>query len=382
MKILIASDSFKDALPALKVCEAMARGARRACPDADIALIPLADGGEGTAEIMTYHAGGRWVAARASDPLGRPIEACYGLSPDGSTAYIDMAQASGLPLLAAEERDPERTSTRGTGELILDAWRRGARRIYLGIGGSATNDGGAGMAAALGYQFLDAQGQTLEPRGGNLGDISRIEADNLAFAPGDVEVVVLCDVDNPLFGEQGAARVYGPQKGADVAMVARLDEGLRRFAQVLQRRFEGDHAGVPGAGAAGGMGAGALAFLGATLRPGIDTIMDHSGFDKALVGAQLVFTGEGRLDGQTLRGKLIHGVCRRAQAAGAPVIALCGASLASLEQLETLGLAAAFAIVDRPATLEEAIARSAELLEASAWNALRIFLAGRRGASL
>ena len=371
MKILIAADSFKDALPALEVCQAMARGLRRALPQSETILFPMADGGEGTAEILTYHSRGQWVEKEVNDPFFRPVTAGYGLSGDGRTAFIEMAAASGLPLLKPEERSALRTTTFGTGELILDAIQRGATKILLGIGGSATNDAGMGMAAALGYRFFDEKGERLPATGENLAKASTIDNSHLLADLEGVEVEVLCDVDNPLFGEKGAAYVYAPQKGADADDVALLDKGLRHFALLLENKFGEDFAAVPGAGAAGGMGAGALAFLGAMLRPGIQTVMELTGFDARLEQADLVITGEGKVDEQTLYGKLILGITRKAAARQIPVLAFCGTLEATPAQIQAIGLQAAFSLLTRPCTLEEAIAATADQLEQLAFNVAR-----------
>ena len=368
MKILIAADSFKDALPALEVCRAIARGLRRALPQAELLLFPMADGGEGTAEILTYHSRGERIEKEVNDPLFRPVTAGYGLSGDGKAAFIEMAAASGLPLLKQDERSALKTTTFGTGELILDAIQRGVQRIMLGIGGSATNDAGIGMAAALGYRFFDENGERLPATGENLARVSTVDSGHLKARLEGLEVEVLCDVDNPLFGEKGAAHVYAPQKGANPEGVAILDDGLRHFAQLLEHKFGKDFAHIPGAGAAGGLGAGAMAFLGGRLRPGIEAVMDYTRFEDQLEGVQIVFTGEGKVDSQTLHGKLIYGITRRAKAAGVPVVALCGALLASPEDVDAIGLKAAFSIQNRPASLETALKETAEGLERTAFH--------------
>ncbi len=371
MRILIATDSFKDALSAIDVCRAIERGLRRARPDVETVLFPLADGGEGMDEILTYHTGGQLVTARVHDPLFRLIEARYGLSADGSTAFIAMASASGLPLLRPEERDPRRTTTLGAGELIGDAIRRGVRRIILGIGGSATNDGGVGMATALGYTFPDKGGQPVSPTGGNLTSIAQIDDDGRQFDPEKYQFEVWCDVDNPLYGPKGAARVYAPQKGASPEAVEELDAGLHHLAVLLEEKFGKPFDHIPGAGAAGGLGAGAMAFLGAKLRPGIDAIMDMASFNEKLRGADLIVTGEGKIDAQTLSGKLIQGVTGRAKTRKIPVIALCGALDLTPDQTEALGLRAAFSILRQPIALSAALGRTAEDLEQTAYHLLR-----------
>ncbi len=360
MRILIAPDSFKDALPAARVCEAIAAGLARRYPGADLIAFPLADGGEGTGAVLQAHLGLRPVEIDVADPLMRPIRAAYGLAPDASVAVIEMARASGLERLAPGERDARATSTFGTGQLIADAVARRARRIVLAIGGSATNDGGVGAAAALGWRFLDAGGADLPPIGANLGAIARILAPP---APLDAQVEVICDVTNPLCGPHGAAQTYARQKGADDDAIAALDAGLAHLDALVGRP---GLALTPGAGAAGGLGFGAMAFLDARLRGGIDLVMDLTGFDAALKGVDLVVTGEGRLDGQTLQGKLIAGVCARSGAAGVPVIALCGDITATDDQLRAIGLSAAYDInpVKRP--LSELLASAAAALERTA----------------
>ena len=373
MRILIAPDKFKGALSALQVAEAMARGLRRACPQAEIRLHPLADGGEGTAEILAYHNGGTMRQAQVQDPLFRPVVARYGLSHDRQTAYIEMAEASGLALLHPKERNCLLTSTYGTGELILHAWEAGARHIILGIGGSATTDGGIGMAAALGYRLLDAAGAPLSPIGENLGKIAQIDRSALRVDPAALTVEVACDVDNPLCGPRGAAAVYGPQKGADATAVRQLDAGLAHLAQLWARDWGLAVAERPGAGAAGGLGAGAMAFLGARLRPGIDLVMAHSRLDEALAGVDLVLTGEGKIDAQTLHGKVIMGLSRRAAAAGIPLAALCGTLEATPELIEALGLAYAASILNRPLSLEAAMTETAPALEMASFSLLRLF---------
>lgn len=335
-------------------------------PDIDTQLLPLADGGEGTAEILTYHSQGQWVMVKVRDPLGRPHLAGFGLSSDGQTAFLDMAQAAGLPLLSPQERNPLHTTTYGVGELILAAVQKGARRILLGIGGSATNDAGMGMAAALGYRFLDKEGNLLDPVGGSLGKVARIDTSNILSELKTLQTSVLCDVNNPLYGLQGAANVYAPQKGADATAVERLDRGLAHFAKIAGQWLGADYSQTPGAGAAGGLGFGAMAFLGAQLQPGINTILDQIDFEQHLQKADLLITGEGKLDRQTLQGKLIGGLTSRAKEYGVPVIALCGQLAINEEELMALGIREAHSIMQPGMTLEESMARTAELLEAKA----------------
>jgi|AntRauTorckE5430_2_1112549.scaffolds.fasta_scaffold21598_2 glycerate kinase len=374
MRILIASDTFKDALDAQAVCEAISSGLLAANKTFEVVKMPLADGGEGTAAILAHHTGGQMVQDRSTSPLFEPLMAEYGMSGDGKTAFIEMAAASGLQSLKPEERNPLYTSTMGTGMLIIAAVSRGASKIILGLGGSATNDAGMGMATALGYRFLDRDGRELEPVGGNLGKIDRIDDASLLFDPRELEIITLCDVDNPLYGADGAAQVFAPQKGADEAGVKLLDEGLRHIAPKMEALAGQSVAEVPGSGAAGGMGAGCLTYLGATLQPGIETIMEVAGFEDALANADYVITGEGRLDKQTLRGKLIKGITRRASQKNVPVIALCGALEVAPEAVRSIGLRAAFSIQNRPVSLETALTETAARLEEAAFHVGRLLI--------
>jgi glycerate kinase len=362
MHVLIACDSFKDALDADRVCQAVARGLARAHPGIGVTEMPLSDGGEGVLDILRKALALKTVTLEADDPLGRPARASYGISADGGTALVEMATASGLQLLSQAERDPLRTSTFGTGQLLADARARGARTALLAIGGSATNDAGIGMAAALGWQFLDSGGNAVKPEGGNLQQIARIvPPPQKPFG----KVEVLCDVTNPLYGPNGAAWIYGPQKGGNTESLTHLDQGLRHIAALVEREL-GRHglAQVPGAGAAGGLGFGGMAFLDATLKRGIEMVMDLVGFDTAVRQADLVITGEGHIDGQSLQGKLIQGVCGRA--GGKPVIALCGKLSASPAEIAAVGLKAAYSINPEPRPLAEMLAATAENLERTA----------------
>jgi glycerate kinase len=368
MKILIATDSFKDALPALEVCKAIEKGIQLSGKKVETILFPLGDGGEGTAEILTWHSKGRLVKANFSDPLLRRIEAQYGVSADGQTAFIEMAQTAGLQLLGEQERNCMNTTTFGTGEMIRHAIENGAKKIVLGIGGSATNDAGMGMAAALGYQFFDENDRELEPIGSNLSKVQRIEKMEVIKTLKDVEFRVLCDVENPLYGENGAAFVYARQKGANAEEVKILDEGLRHFASILRMELIAEVDDVKGAGAAGGLGAGAIAFLNAKLVRGIDFVLDVTGFEKVLKAVDLIISGEGKIDHQSLEGKLIQGVANLAQQHNVPVIAFCGNLEAEPEIIKKIGLTAAFSISQKPVTLEESIEHTAEGLENLAFN--------------
>lgn len=360
MNILVACDSFKDALDARAVCRAIAVGLKRAHPGASVTEMPLSDGGEGLLDVLREPMRLSTVEAPAHDPLGRPITGRYGLSGDGRTCVVEMAEASGLQRLTLDERDPLKASTFGTGELLADARARGATRAVLAIGGSATNDGGIGAAAALGWGFLDAHGDTLPPDGGHLSQIAHIEAAPAPFAAMDV----LCDVTNPLYGPTGAAWIYGRQKGGTDATLPGLDDGLRHLASVVSAQLGKDVAQVPGAGAAGGLGYGAMAFFGATLRRGIEVVLDLTGFDAAAAKADLIITGEGHLDGQSAQGKLIQGVCARAK--GKKVIALAGKLSASPDEIAAIGLAGALSINKVEAPLDAMLAATAANLERTA----------------
>ena len=364
MRILIASDSFKDALSAPEVCRSIAAGIRQNQGDADIAVFPLADGGEGTFDVLSFHLDLHTVEVDTFDPLFRPIRASYGLSADGSTAVVELAGASGLQLLARQERNPLHTSTYGTGLLLADAIDKGVSKIILALGGSATNDAGAGMASALGWHFLDDSGREIAATGLGLSQVSRIIPPELVIVP---ETEVICDVTNPLFGPEGAAFVYARQKGADEFSISVLDAGLRHVARLAAEQLDkGGLAQMPGAGAAGGAGFGAMAFLGATLRRGADLVMDIAGLDDALAKTDLVITGEGQLDGQTLHGKLVQSICRRAARSGVPVVALCGRLTASPEQLAAIGLRAAWSINEVELPLQEMLDKTAENLTRTA----------------
>lgn len=315
-KYVLIPDSFKGTLSARDFCAVAREAIGRADPGAQVLSIPLADGGEGTVEAFLAACGGRRIDCPCTGPYGGTAPGFYGLLPDG-TAVVELAAAAGLPL-AGEHLHPADATTYGVGQLLLHAARHGARRLLLGLGGSATNDGGCGAAAALGVEFYDSRGRTFVPTGGTLGDIHRISAENLEPLP---PVTVLCDVDNPLCGSRGAAAVFGPQKGADPDMVRLLDAGLAHLAAVLRRDTGRDVLDMPGGGAAGGFGAGAAALLNARLRPGVEMLLDAADFPRLAADADLIITGEGRLDSQSLGGKAVIGVARRARELGAPCAA-------------------------------------------------------------
>jgi len=377
MRILVAPDSFKGSLSAMAVAEAMERGIRAVFPDAEVARLPIADGGEGTVEALVSATGGRRLEAVVTGPLGRPVTAAWGVLGDGLTAVIEMAAASGLTLVPREERDPLAATSFGTGQLLRAALDLGLRRIIIGLGGSATNDGGAGMAQALGARLLDRDGAPLGPGGARLAGLARIDLEGLDPRLAETELLVACDVDNPLCGERGASAVFGPQKGASPAMVAELDAALGRFAELAAAATGRDVARAPGAGAAGGMGAGLLFFTGARIRPGVEIVLEANDFAEKVRGADLVFTGEGRTDAQTAMGKAPVGVARAAAPFGVPVICLSGGLGPGHELVLEQGICALAAIVPGPMALEACLAEAGRLVEDGTARACRLLRAGR-----
>lgn len=347
MNIILAPDSFKGTLSARQVCEIMAEELTAVFPDCRITSIPVADGGEGTVECFVTALGGEVVHTRVSGPYFEPVDGFYGIINDHlgrRTAVIEMAAAAGLPLAEATERgsDPCLTTTYGVGELILDAVKHDCRRVIMGLGGSCTTDGGCGMAAAVGVKFYDADGNSFVPVGGTMEKVVRIDMSGKDKMLDGVEFVTMCDVDNPMYGPAGAAYVFAPQKGADAAAVERLDAGLRSLCGVMEAELGVQLSELAGGGAAGGLGAGMLAFLGAIPTRGIDVVLDTVGFDTAVRNADFVFTGEGKMDSQSVRGKVISGVARRAAAAGVAVIAVVGDAAPGSEQMLDSGVTAIF----------------------------------------
>ncbi|MDO8630841.1 MAG: glycerate kinase, partial [Phycisphaerales bacterium] len=324
MKIVVAPDSFKGTLSAGEAADAITAGIRDVLPDAEIDEIPLADGGEGTVDALVVATGGRKLTERVNGPLLEPVDAPYGLLGDGETAVIEMSAAAGLSLLPARLRNPLLTTTSGVGELMEAALRQKPSKIIVGVGGSATNDGGAGAMQALGVRFLDHAGVELKPGGAALADLTSIDASGLRFPAGSVEVVVACDVRNPLIGPEGASVVYGPQKGATPEMVRVLDDALSNYAKVISKYLNKEVVNLPGGGAAGGLAAGLVAFLDARIEAGAELVMDLVGFDDRIRDVDLIVTGEGRIDRQTLYGKTISAVLARARDRGVPIIALAG----------------------------------------------------------
>ncbi|MEW6555635.1 MAG: glycerate kinase [Actinomycetota bacterium] len=363
MRVLIAPDKFKGSLGANEAARAMARGFARGWPEAEVLTCPLADGGEGTMELLVAATGGKTIPCEVTGPLGERRRALLGVLGDGRTAMVEMAAASGLALVPPEKRDPRYATSAGTGDLIRNALDQGLRRIIVGIGGSATNDGGAGMAAALGARFLDENGEDLPHGAIYLNNLESLDLSGLDPRLREAAVVVASDVTNPLLGETGASQVYGPQKGTSEYDVRLLETALARLAEVTSRQVAPGHESKPGAGAAGGLGFGLMAFTGAAVLPGIDVVMKAVGFERKLVGCGLVLTGEGRLDAQTAYGKTVTGVARAAGNHGIPVLALAGEVAGGAEQLHELGVTALLGIARGPMSLEESIRRTRELLE-------------------
>jgi len=381
LRIVLAPDSFKGSLGAAEVCEAFRKGVSRVAPDAECVVLPLADGGEGTTEALCAATGGTIVEIDVTGPLPSDrVRGKLGRLGGGDTAVLEMASASGLALVPPDKRNPLLTTSRGAGELIQAALDAGARHLIIGIGGSATNDLGTGLAQALGVRFFRSDGgEIIAPmRGEWLEEIGRIDVAGLHPAIQECKIEVACDVDNPLLGPRGAAAVYGPQKGATPEIVARLESGAARAIDIIEAATGRRARDFPGSGAAGGLGAGLLAFLGATLRPGIGIVLDATRFVERIRGADLVLTGEGRIDGQTAHGKTISGVARAAKECGVPVVAIVGSIGEGAEFLYSSGLTSVFPLVPGPVTLEEAMANASAMIADTAERVLRLLLAARR----
>ncbi|MFB9216091.1 glycerate kinase [Vibrio sinaloensis] len=358
MKIVIAPDSYKESLTAMEVATAIERGFKQVLPNAEYLKLPMADGGEGTVQSLVDATGGRVVAAQVIGPLGQSVEGFYGLLGNGDTAVIEMAAASGLHLVEPSQRNPLLTTTFGTGELIKAALDAGVKHIIVGIGGSATNDGGMGMAQALGAKFLDSSGNELAFGGGALAELATIDLSGLDKRLNEVQLEVACDVDNPLCGPKGASQVFGPQKGATAFMVSQLDKNLAHYAKVIQQTNGNDVIDQAGAGAAGGLGAAFLGLFDAALRPGINIVMDAVNLAEVVKDADLVITGEGRIDSQTIHGKTPVGVARAAKQYDVPVIGIAGSLAKDCAVVHDHGLDAVYSVVlgatDLPTALKEA----------------------------
>ncbi len=361
MRVLIAPDKFKGTLTAHEVCNAIEAGLKEKSPDIECVNFPLADGGEGTMEILTQQSKGHFITIKAHDPLFRLVDASYGISGDGKTAFIEMASASGLRLLKLEEKNVMQASTYGTGELIKDALNKGVTHIVLGIGGSATNDGGAGAAHVLGYEFLDSENKPVNPTGENLVKIKSIQRDKIHPQLAKVKFTAVCDVDNPLTGKHGAAFIYGAQKGANPEQISLLDEGLKNLADVVQSQLKISIENIPGAGAGGGFGGGVVAFFNGSLRKGIDLVFDLTGFEEEVKKADVVITGEGKLDKQTLQGKVVAGVASLGKQYNKKVICIVGKNELSTSDVNNLGITMLFSLVDHAGN-EDALKNAYNLL--------------------
>jgi glycerate kinase len=378
MHIVVAPDSYKGSVSAVEVALAMERGILKVFPSARVRKIPIADGGEGTVEALVTATGGQYRSNEVAGPLGERIFAAWGVLGDGKTAVIEMATASGLPLVPADRRDPRKASSYGTGELIRAALDAGLRRIIIGIGGSATNDAGAGMARALGARFLAADGSQLADGGAALAALVGIDLSGLDSRLQETEITVACDVDNPLCGPRGASAVFGPQKGATPEIVAELDAALGRFAEYAQQVTGRDVAGLPGAGAAGGLGAGLMFFTRAQLKPGIEIVLDTVNFSTVVKDADYVITGEGRTDFQTAFGKAPVGVAKVAKMSGVPVFCLSGGLGKGADDVLAQGIDAVMSICERPMSLEECMAAGSTLIESATVRLCRIIRAAHR----
>jgi len=370
-KIVIAPDSFKGSMSAKEVCDAVERGIKHVLPDVEIVKIPMADGGEGTVETLVEATAGEIVKINVLDPLGREKESYFGILGDGQTAVIEMALASGLPMVPPDKRNPLFTTTYGTGQLIKAALDRGCRELIIGIGGSATNDGGVGMAQALGAKFLDKNGEEIGFGGGSLARLDRIELESLDPRIKDAIFKVACDVDNPLCGPKGASDVFGPQKGANPEMVQLLDKNLAHLAQIISRDVGINVKDEPGAGAAGGLGAGLMAFCQAKLQRGIELVIAATNLEEKVKGADLVITGEGQMDFQTAHGKTPFGVAQIAKKYNIPVIALVGSIGTGVDVLYERGIDSIFSIVEGPMSLEECMKNGPILTERTAGRVIR-----------
>ncbi|MEK5307783.1 glycerate kinase [Bacillus sp. FSL M8-0326] len=377
MKIVIAPDSFKESLSAYETACAIERGFRSILPDAEYMKIPMADGGEGTVQSLVDATGGTIVKQVVTGPLGKPVDAFFGMLGDGQTAVIEMAAASGLHLVPPEKRNPLFTTSRGTGELMLAALDKGAKHLIIGLGGSATNDGGVGMMQGLGASFLDKAGQDLTPGGGSLNQLASIDLSRLDPRLRSIRLEVACDVDNPLTGERGASAVFGPQKGADTEMVQLLDKNLSHFAQVAKQHLHVSFGDAAGAGAAGGLGASLLGFLQADLQKGIDIVLKAVHFADVLKDADLVITGEGRIDQQTIYGKTPIGVAKAAKQYGLPVIGIAGSLSKDSAVVHDHGIDALFSIIPGVTTLTEAMHDASVYVERTARNIAAVMTFGR-----
>lgn len=342
-KAVLIPDSFKGTLSSAQICEIISEKIKVHEPDCEVVCIPVADGGEGSVDCFLTALGGEKITETAKNPYFEDMETYYGLLDEGKTAVVEMASCAGLPLVE-DRKNPKLTTTYGVGQLILAAARKGAKKIIVGLGGSSTNDGGCGAAAAVGVKFYNKAGETFVPTGGTLAEIEKIDVSGVAQEIRDAEIVTMCDIDNPMYGETGAAYIFGPQKGADEEMVKELDAGLVHLSEVLKRDLGKDYSQIPGTGAAGAMGAGMLAFFGSVLQMGIETVLDTVKFDSIISDADMIFTGEGKMDSQSLRGKVVIGVAKRAKKQQVPVTVIAGGADADIDAAYDMGVTSVFTI--------------------------------------
>lgn len=371
-RFLFIPDSFKETLSSVEICRILEQSAEEIFPDCQTYSIPVADGGEGSVDCFLHALNGEKVTLKVKNPYMEDMEAYYGLIDQGQTAVIEMAACAGLPLVE-NRKNPKMTTTFGVGQLILDAAERGAKKIVIGLGGSCTNDGGCGAAAAVGIKFLNEAGEVFTPTGGTLKDIGKIDFSGRDKSLENITITIMCDVDNPMYGPTGAAYIFGPQKGADEKMVLELDDGLKQLCSVIERVTGRDLSQVPGAGAAGAMGAGMMAFFNSNLQMGIETVLDTVGFDRMIHDVDLIITGEGKLDSQSLRGKAVIGVARRAKKKNKPVLAIVGGiDDSNISEIYEAGVTAAFSINRLPQDLSVSKRYSEENLRATAVSIFRL----------
>lgn len=370
-KVILIPDSFKGTLSSEIICGIMSQEVKKHFVDCQVVSIPVADGGEGSVDCFLSAVGGEKINETVKDPYFEDMQSFYGTINDGETAVIEMASCAGLPLVE-NRKDPKKTTTYGVGQLIMAAANKGCKKIIVGLGGSSTNDGGCGAAAAVGVKFYDKDGKEFIPVGGTLKDISKIDLSQRSGLISDIEIVTMCDIDNPMFGTNGAAYIFGPQKGADKDMVVELDKGLRNLCDVIKKDLGIDLQNVPGGGAAGAMGAGMIAFFDSKLQMGIETVLDTVGFDQVIEDADMIFTGEGKIDTQSLRGKVVIGVAKRAKKKNVPVTVIVGGADAGIDEAYEMGVSSIFTINRLPQDFAESRTKSKENMEATMDNILRL----------
>ncbi|ACB84456.1 glycerate kinase [Natranaerobius thermophilus] len=377
-KVILAPDSYKNCLEAKDVATAMERGVHRYNKNLETIKLPLSDGGEGLIKSLVYATDGELYSQKVTGPLGYEVTACWGLLGDNETAVIEMAEAAGLQLVTKENLDPKITTTYGTGELIKDALNTGCSKLIIGIGGSATNDGGVGMAQALGIEFFDDKGKPLKYGGQELLKLSEIDLSGMDPKLHDIDIRVACDVTNPLIGPQGASQIFGPQKGGQSKDIELLDNALSHFHDIIEKELNKDVKDIPGSGAAGGMGAGLIAFMGAELKSGIDLVMEVLNFENQIKDADIVITGEGSFDSQTLFGKVPHGVAKKAKKHKIPTFVVAGNIKEDLQEFHHHGITGYFSIIPGPIDEDQAFDRAEELLENTTHQIIRTFYAGKK----